>query len=159
LDAAEDLVSIVFLEAWRRRSEVALVDDFLLPWLYGVANRTLQRRWRSSMRHRRALERLPAMPSTPDHAEDVAARLDDERHLAELQKAFAGLRVVDREVLTLCVWQGMDYASAAIALGVPVGTVRSRLSRARARLQQATGTVGPPGSAVSLTLTPQQEPS
>ncbi|MBC7271329.1 MAG: sigma-70 region 4 domain-containing protein, partial [Streptomyces sp.] len=40
----------------------------------------------------------------------------------------------EREVLALCVWGGLDYAAAAEALGVPVGTVRSRLSRARAKL-------------------------
>jgi RNA polymerase sigma factor (sigma-70 family) len=135
LDAADDIVSTVFLEAWRRRKQIQLVGDNALPWLYGVAHRTLQRRWRTSLRHRRALQRLPVVLSVADHADEVAARLDDEKRLAELQEAFRLLRPAERDVLTLCVWQGLDYASAAIALGVPVGTVRSRLSRARARLQ------------------------
>lgn len=135
LDAADDLLSIVFLEAWRRREEVQLVDDVALPWLYGVAQRTVQRRWRTTMRHRRALQRLPAVLATSDHADEVASRLDDEKHLAQLQEAFRRLRPAEQDVLTLCVWQGLDYASAAVALGVPVGTVRSRLSRARARLR------------------------
>ncbi len=137
LDAADDLVSIVFLEAWRRRGDVELIEGKALPWLYGIATRTLQRRWRTTRRHRAALQRLPAIAHEPDHAEDVAARLDDQRHLADLQAAFARLRPAEQEVLTLCVWQGLDYASAALALGVPIGTVRSRLSRARARLQRA----------------------
>jgi RNA polymerase sigma-70 factor (ECF subfamily) len=64
--------------------------------------------------------------------------LDDQRHLTELRAAFDRLRQTDQEVLLLCVWQGLDYAAAALALGVPVGTVRSRLSRARDRLRQAT---------------------
>ncbi|NAZ87056.1 RNA polymerase sigma factor [Kineococcus indalonis] len=140
LDAADDLVSVVFLEAWRRRADVELVDDKALPWLYGIAGRTLQRRWRTTRRHRAALERLPRTEAEPDHADDVAARLDDRRQLAQLQAAFARLRPAEQEVLTLCVWQGLDYASAAVAAGVPVGTVRSRLSRARARLRA--GTVG-----------------
>jgi RNA polymerase sigma factor (sigma-70 family) len=147
LDVADDLVSIVFLEGWRRRREVQLVDDGALPWLYGVAKLTLHRSWRTRLRHRRALARLPAAVSAPDPADEIAARLDDERHLAQLRVAFAGLRPVDQEVLTLCVWQGLDYASAAVALGVPIGTVRSRLSRARARLHEATGAPDPPAIA------------
>jgi RNA polymerase sigma-70 factor (ECF subfamily) len=135
LDAADDLVSIVFLEAWRRRSDVELVDGQALPWLYGIARRTVRNRWRTSVRHRRALARLPAVVTEPDHADDVAGRLDDERHLAQLREAFTRLRPAEQDVLTLCVWQGLDYAAAAVALGVPVGTVRSRLSRARARLR------------------------
>ncbi|MEE6257351.1 RNA polymerase sigma factor [Plantactinospora sonchi] len=137
LDAADDLLSVVFLEAWRRRSDIELVDGQALPWLYGIARRTLQNRWRTSLRHRRALARLPPVTIEPDHADAVAGRVDDERHLARLRAAFAGLRPAEQDVLTLCVWQRLDYSAAAVALGVPVGTVRSRLSRARARLQAA----------------------
>lgn len=157
LDAADDLVSVVFLEAWRRRSDVELVNDVALPWLYGVAHRTLQRRWRTARTHRRALQRLPPTPATPDHADDVAARIDDERHLARLRDAFAGLSEDDRNVLTLCVWQGLDYASAAVALGVPIGTVRSRLARARARLRQAGAADLPSRPSTTLTADAAQE--
>ncbi|MEU2631255.1 sigma-70 region 4 domain-containing protein, partial [Kitasatospora sp. NPDC007106] len=55
--------------------------------------------------------------------------------LAATRRALAGLRRGEREVFALCVWSGLDYAAAAEALGVPVGTVRSRLSRARTRLR------------------------
>jgi RNA polymerase sigma-70 factor (ECF subfamily) len=137
-DAAEDLVSIVFLEAWRRRDDVGLVDSNALPWLYGIARRTMHHRWRTALRHRRALDRLASAPATPDHADEVAGRLDDERHLTRLRAALARLKPPDRDVLVLCVWQGLTYAEAAVALGVPVGTVRSRLSRARARLEAET---------------------
>lgn len=149
LDAADDLVSIVFLEAWRRRADVELAHDSVLPWLYGVAGRTVQRRTRTALRHRRLLDRLstrsssdpaahPQGPVLADHAEDVAARVDDERHLRQVAVAMSGLGRLDQEVLLLCVWQELDHASAAVALRVPVGTVKSRLSRARARLKQAT---------------------
>ena len=60
------------------------------------------------------------------------------RILARLRAALGRLRPPDRDVLLLCVWQGLTYAEAAVALGVPVGTVRSRLSRARARLETET---------------------
>ena len=149
-DAADDLVSIVFLEAWRRRGEVELVDGNALPWLYGIARRTMQHRWRTALRHRRALARLSPAPATPDHADEVAGRLDDERHLARLRAAFQRLRPPDRDVLVLCVWQGLTYAQAAVALGVPVGTIRSRLSRARSRLEAETDAVtGPDPATVS----------
>lgn len=150
LDAADDLVSVVFLEAWRRRADVELVHDSVLPWLYGVAARTLQRRSRTTLRHRRLLERLGSQasgdrastgadPVDVDHADGVAARIDDERHLEQLTAALSRLGRIDREVLLLCLWQELDHASAAVALQVPVGTVKSRLSRARARLKRAAG--------------------
>lgn len=152
LDAADDLVSIVFLEAWRRRDQVELVDGKALPWLYGIARLTIQHRLRTALRHRRALNRLPPAPVTPDHADEVAGRLDDERHLARLRAAFDRLGSADRDVLVLCVWQGLTYAEAAVALGVPVGTVRSRLSRARSRLEAESE------ASASITLSaPRQE--
>lgn len=150
LDAADDLVSIVFLEAWRRRADVELIYDSVLPWLYGVAGRTVQRRTRTMLRHRRLLDRLGSHAAVEsegssgdwvldDHAEAVAARVDDERHLRQVTTALSRLGRLDQEVLLLCLWQELDTASAAIALQVPVGTVKSRLSRARARLQRAHG--------------------
>lgn len=138
LDVADDLVSVVFLEAWRRRQAVELVHDSALPWLYGIANNTVRRQTRSALRRRRLLAKLPVEDAAADHADDVVGRVDDQRHLALLQSALAGLRRSDQEVLILCLWQGLDYAAAAVALHIPVGTVRSRLSRARARLAAAT---------------------
>ena len=133
-DDAEDLTSITFLEAWRRRADVVLDGDSLLPWLLGVAGNVVRHRWRTSVRHRAALSRLPPREVVADHADSVAARIDGQNDLDRAHRAFRRLRPADQEVLALCVWQQLDYAAAAIALGVPVGTVRSRLSRARARL-------------------------
>jgi RNA polymerase sigma-70 factor (ECF subfamily) len=138
LEGVDDLVSIVFLEAWRRRDDAEVVDERVLPWLYGIARRTIQNRWRTTLRHRRALAKLPPTVAAHDHADEVAARLDDQRDLEQVRVAFAKLGTHDQEVLTLCVWQGLDYAAASVALGVPIGTVRSRLSRARDRLRAAT---------------------
>ncbi len=135
---AQDLVSVVFLEAWRHRRRVQLHDDSALPWLLGVSHRVVLRRHRSTTRHRAALSRLPSPSSEPDPADDVASRVDDARRLGALPGALARLRAADQEVLALCVWGGLDYASAAVAMGVPVGTVRSRLARARTRLARLT---------------------
>lgn len=132
-DAADDLVSIVFLEVWRRRGEVVLHHDSALPWLLGVARHTLSDRARTRLRHQRALDRLPRA-WVPDHADGVVAQLDDRRRLSDVERAFASLKVAEQDVIALCVWQGLEYAEAALTLDVPVGTVRSRLSRARTRL-------------------------
>jgi RNA polymerase sigma factor (sigma-70 family) len=133
--AAEDLTSIVFLEAWRRRSEVRLNDGRALPWLLGVATNVLRNRRRSERRHRAALARLP-LERGPDFADDVDGRLDDERRMRETLSAVAKLPGREQEVIALCAWGGLSYEDAALALRLPVGTVRSRLSRARARLRE-----------------------
>jgi RNA polymerase sigma factor (sigma-70 family) len=132
---AEDLTSIVFLEAWRRRGDVRLKDGRALPWLLGVAVNVLRNRRRSERRHRAALERLP-IPRSVDFAEDADGRLDDERRMRATLRTIAKLPRREQEVLALCAWAGLSYEDAALALGLPVGTVRSRLSRARARVRE-----------------------
>jgi RNA polymerase sigma factor (sigma-70 family) len=139
---AEDLTSVVFLEAWRKRSRVDLVNDPPLPWLYGVATNVLRNQARSRRRFRAALERLPR----PEHGSDIAEEATE--RLADEQRMHAVLGVVDqlprreREVLELCVWAELSYEQAASALELPVGTVRSRLSRARARLTELVAAAG-----------------
>ena len=85
------------------------------------------------------MERLPAAQPTPDFAQEAAERLDDERRMREVLDAVRALPRHDQEVLALCAWEGLSYEDAAWALEVPVGTVRSRLSRARARLTALEG--------------------
>ncbi|MFC1436478.1 RNA polymerase sigma factor [Streptacidiphilus sp. N1-3] len=133
--AAEDIVSLTFLEAWRLRGKLRPDGDSLLPWLLGITTNVLRNTARSARRHQAALARIPPQDSVPDFADELVGRLQDAEQLAAAQRALATLRRGDREVFTLCVWSGLDYASAAEALGVPVGTVRSRLSRARTRLR------------------------
>ncbi|MFG2003371.1 RNA polymerase sigma factor [Spirillospora sp. NPDC048911] len=133
---AEDLTSIVFLEAWRRRADVRLERDSALPWLLGVANNVVRNQHRARRRHRAALDRLPPPPAEPDHSDDVAGRLDDEKAMRRVLELVHRLPRADQDVLALCVWDGLSYAEAAVALGVAVGTVRSRLARARGRLRE-----------------------
>lgn len=133
--AAEDLTSVVFLETWRRRAEVRLSSDSLLPWLYGVATNVLHNHRRSLRRHRAALERFRSMAPAPDDAATAAARLEAEREMRAVLDSIKNLSRGDQEILALCVWEGLGYAEAAAALGVAVGTVRSRLARARQRLR------------------------
>jgi RNA polymerase sigma factor (sigma-70 family) len=143
-DAADDLTSLVFLEAWRRRDRLVAHDDAhggtVLPWLYGIATNVCHNQRRSIARYRRATARLPLVAPAPDHADDVAGRVDDERAMADVLVQIGRLSAGERDVVALVAWQGLDYAAAAAALGVPIGTVRSRLSRARARLTSTLAT-------------------
>ena len=136
---AEDLTSAVFLEAWRRRGEVRFSGDSALPWLLGVANNATRNAQRTLRRHRALLAKLPPPADEADFALDAAARVDSERLAEHLLCAMAGLRRAEQEVLALCDWAGLSYAQAAVALGVPEGTVRSRLSRARKHLRDLAG--------------------
>ncbi|MFF9646870.1 RNA polymerase sigma factor [Kitasatospora aureofaciens] len=133
--AAEDVVSLTFLEAWRLRAKLHAGDDDLRPWVFGIATNVLRNTARATRRHRAAMARLAECEAVPDFADELVSRIDDGAQLAAARRALPALRRPEREVFQLCVWVGLDYASAAEALGVPVGTVRSRLSRARARLR------------------------
>jgi RNA polymerase sigma factor (sigma-70 family) len=134
--AAEDVVSLTFLEAWRLRARIDPGGESLQPWLLGIAVNVCRNLARASRRHQAALSRIPPPPAIPDFAEELAGRLDDTAQLRQVAQALGGLRRSEREVIALCVWSDLDYATAARALGVPVGTVRSRLSRARRRLRK-----------------------
>jgi RNA polymerase sigma factor (sigma-70 family) len=132
---AEELTAIVFLEAWRRHRDVQLEREGALPWLLGVATNVVRNLRRTRRRYRFAIERLPR-ERVADFAVDVEERLDDERQMRAVLRVLGKLSRGDQDVLTLCVWEGLSYEEAALALDIPVGTVRSRLSRARARLRE-----------------------
>jgi len=149
---AEDLTSAVFLEAWRRRREVRFSGDSALPWLLGVANNATRNAQRTLRRYNQLLAKLPPPGEEADIAADASARVDQERLAQHLLCAMGGLRQSEREVIALCDWAGLSYAEAAVAMGVPEGTVRSRLSRARQRLRELADDV--PGRCVPLGRTP-----
>lgn len=132
---AEDLTSAVFLDAWRRRREVVMSDESILPWLMGVANNAARNQHRALKRHRRLLAKIPPPTISPDPSDDVASRVDDERTMQTVLLVFRRLSPQEQDVLSLVIFAGLSYAEAAVAMGVPVGTVRSRLARAKARLQ------------------------
>lgn len=136
---AEDLLSVVFLEAWRRRDK-ELPPDKVLPWLYGIATNVVRNQRRSRRRFAAALQRLPQPRVEQTMSDGVGERLDDERQMKQVLALLAQLPQREQEVFALCAWFDLSYDDAAVALAIPVGTVRSRLSRARARLRElATG--------------------
>ena len=136
---AEDVVALTFLEAWRLRTKILPDGGSLKPWLLGIATNAARNVQRSRRRYEAALSRLPPPEVVPDFAQELTERIDDARTLEAVNAAMATLRQAEREVVALCVWSGLDYAAAAESLGIPIGTVRSRLARARKKLAKATG--------------------
>ena len=136
---SEDLVSATFLHAWRRRADMRPIADGPLPWFYGIASNLARRHLRGLGRRRAAMTRLVRANAEPDREpdpfEDVADRMDAVDRVDRAMEALEAFPERDRDLFVLCVWQGLTYEEAAAALGIPVGTVRSRLSRARGRLR------------------------
>ena len=131
---AEDVTGMVFLEAWRRRESLRDVDGSAIAWLLVTANNVSRNFSRSSRRYRHVLAGLPLPEDAPDHSAAVDDRLDFDSRRVALRGALARLSRRDQGVLSLCVIEELSTADAAAALKIPLGTVKSRLSRAKARL-------------------------
>ncbi len=133
---AEDVTSDTFLAAWRTRDRLELDDRPLRPWLLAIAARQSMTATRGVRRRLAFLSRRGGEQSVDDFAQEVVERIDDAAALARTARALRHLSRGEAEVLALCVWSGLTYAEAAESLGIPVGTVRSRISRARNRLRR-----------------------
>lgn len=114
-----------------------LAGTSLRPWLLAVATNVVRSERRSVRRRLALAERVPVPRPVGDHADDVAARVDDERRMAVVLAEVRRLPRAEQEAIALCVWSGLSYADAAVALGIAEGSVRARVSRARARLRAA----------------------
>jgi RNA polymerase sigma-70 factor (ECF subfamily) len=132
---AEELLSVVFLEAWRHRHK-KLPPDKVLAWLYGIATNVVRNQRRSERRFAAALSRVPASEPEPDFAGRSDERVDDEWQAQGALELVRKLPKREQDVFMLCAVVELTYEDAALALGLPIGTVRSRLSRARARLRE-----------------------
>jgi RNA polymerase sigma-70 factor (ECF subfamily) len=145
LALAEDLTSTTFLEAWRHRHRAPLGQaDSALPWLLGVANNVVRNATRGQRRDRAAIERLPSPSVAPAAEDQVVARSMTEAGLRDALDAISALSEGEQEVVMVVLWSDQSYEEAATVLGIPVGTVRSRLSRARSKLQIALGNTAHP---------------
>ena len=122
----DDVVAVTFAEAWRSRDRVRVVEGSVLPWLLVTATKSAQNLRRSSRRHKALLDRLPPPSSTIDSTDDIDG--------GPASDALRRLALLDRQVVVLCALEGLTNAEAAEVLGIPVGTVKSRLSRAKQRL-------------------------
>lgn len=130
---AEDVVSQTFVVAFERRHHFDLSRESALPWLYGIATRVLQRHRRDEIRMLRALSRVPV--DADDGGLCVEDRVDAQRAVAHLAHVLRSLSAPQRDALLLLAWADLTYEQIAEALDVPIGTVRSRISRARAALR------------------------
>lgn len=146
--AAEDLTQSTFLQAWRKRTKVRLERDSSLPWLLAVATNVARNHRRGVLRRLRLAGRVPAEHAVADHADDVAARVDDERRMARVLAAVRRLPRNQQEAVALCIWSEVSYSDAAAVLGIAEGSVRARVSKARSRLADA----------LAVTSTPVEQP-
>ena len=136
---AEDLLGDVFRIAFERRSAFERDRDSARPWLYGIAANVVAKHHRSEARRFRAMARVPAEQLLDDDpAERAVAAADAGARWTRVMDAIGTLPEAERQVLLLVAWEELSYEEIALALGIPVGTVRSRLSRGRARLAALT---------------------
>jgi len=126
---AEDLVSTTFTVAFERRNRFRPDATSARPWLFGIATNLLRAERRAENRALIALGSLDAAGVTVDQR--------DTGDLAHVEQLLAALDQGQRDVLLLHAWEELSYEEIAEALEIPIGTVRSRLARARARLQAA----------------------
>ena len=142
-DDSDGLLGEAFRIAFERRGSYDPDRPEARPWLYGIATNLVARHRRSEARRFKATVRFQARPHHDDDpgqraTEAVAAARVLPGVLAAIQELPPG----ERDALLLHVWEELPYEDVAVALGIPVGTVRSRLNRARGRLRELTRVSG-----------------
>ncbi len=148
-EGAEDVVASAFLAAFRVRHRYDRDRMEARPWLFGILTREIAQCRRVEAARYRALARAaPADPAgtvADGFAERVVTDVAAQAARGRLGAALAGLPARDRDTLLIIAWAGLSYEEAALALGIPVGTVRSRLNRARRRMRDTLGGADPTG--------------
>jgi RNA polymerase sigma factor (sigma-70 family) len=134
-EVADDLVADTFLAAFAKRDRYSMDYPDATPWLYGIATNLIGQHRREEARRFRVQRAARPEPDVPSHADQVTADVTAVSVRGLLTAALAGLPDGDRDVIILIAWEQLSYPETARALGIPVGTVRSRLNRARARLR------------------------
>ena len=143
VDEADSLLGEVFRVAFEKRSTYDCGRPNARPWLYGIATNLLARHRRREARRIHATARLLSrQPPAGDPADEIVADLDARQLWPRVADAVAGLPEEERDALLLFVWEELSYEDIALALGVPVGTVRSRLNRARVSLRELRASIG-----------------
>ncbi|MDQ0734792.1 RNA polymerase sigma factor [Arthrobacter agilis] len=132
---AEDVMAETFLIAFEGRARFTGAGEAVRPWLFGIATNLLRRHHRAEARTLRALARSGDRADTTAGLLAVERRLDAPGHQAVIAQALRGLAPIDREAILLYVWADLSYQDIATATEVPLGTVRSRINRARRKLR------------------------
>ena len=149
-EAAEDVVAETVHIAFRQRGYSTDDGRDCLPWLYGIATRLAHRHWRSETRQLNLLARTGIDPVTEPFTDRVDAEVSANAAKARLAAAVARLPAGQRDALLLLVWADLSYDQIARATGVPMGTVQSRISRARRRLRKQLADLNPANSVRDL---------
>ena len=132
---ADEVMASTFFELWRRRADVRLVDDSVLPWLLATATYLSRNRIRGRVRYQRVIGRLPR-EEAEDAAETALARLEQLEQRRRLAGALRNLSATDAALVALTVLDEMTAVQAAEVVGISPGAARMRLSRARGRLRE-----------------------
>jgi len=148
---AEEATAQTFFAAFDGRGRFDREHGAVRPWLFGIATNVAHRHRRHEVRELRAIAALGVDESTAN--DGTEARVDAERLRVPLARCLAELPAEESDVLYLLVWAELDQPEIAAALGVPIGTVKSRLSRARKRVQQALDLPDPVPSTADITTT------
>jgi RNA polymerase sigma factor (sigma-70 family) len=135
-EAADDLVAETFLVAFGKRQRYDHSRPDARPWLYGIATNLVGQHRRGEAKQLRLRNAIGPEPAEASHAERVVAQVAAQAMGSLLGIALAELSTGDRDVLLLIAWEGLSYDEVATALGIPVGTVRSRLNRARKQVRE-----------------------
>jgi RNA polymerase sigma factor (sigma-70 family) len=139
---AEDLAAQTFEEAFRLRARYDPTREDARPWLYGIATNLVRNHLRQERRRLMAYSRFPTETASADEV-DVAVSRADARALApDVARALESLTPADRDTLLLLAWAQLSYSEISEALDIPIGTVRSRLSRARMQVRELIGQSG-----------------
>lgn len=133
---AEEVVGSAFLELWRQRGRARFVEDSARPWLMVTVSHLCRNSRRGSVRYGRLLAKIPLPDPVPDDAEEIARVLDHNRESREIYAALRNLREAEAAVVILCMIEELSMPEAARVLGLPLGTVKSRLFRAKSRMQR-----------------------
>jgi RNA polymerase sigma factor (sigma-70 family) len=147
-DLADDVAGETFLVAFDQWERYDTSHDSARPWLFGIASNLIARHQRAEARRYQAFARAdraatPSAEQTDGQADRIAVRLDAQAVRGQLAAALSDIAQSDREVLLLVAWGDLTCEETADALGIPAGTVRSRLHRARKRLRTALGGADP----------------
>jgi RNA polymerase sigma factor (sigma-70 family) len=138
-DNAEDLLGETFVTAFRRRRAYDLARADARPWLFGIATNHARHFWRSELRRRSRSGVGLSDGSALDHSDEATSSAFFSSQTGDVAQALAQLDDAHIDVLLLIAGPGLTYEEVAEALGIPVGTVRSRMSRARQRLRELLG--------------------
>ncbi|TDE33301.1 RNA polymerase sigma factor [Actinomadura sp. 6K520] len=140
---AEDVGAETFAVAFRNRQRYDLGRADARPWLYGIATNLIRQHRRTERRHHRLLARVDAEWSVEAFDQSSDDRLTAQRLGPRLASALARLSPAERDLLLLIAWADLTYEETAQALGLPLGTVRSRLHRGRKKFRRALGDIDP----------------